>query len=71
MRRNHSDLFRSENGYSWDYVVVFKIYEDDEIPSFEQQKFSMKQILGQLALGGIEIRLFYSIQVSYHLIKYE
>lgn len=62
-RKNAKDRFREENGYSWDYVFVFKVYEDDEEISEMQQEFNMKLILGQLGAGGLEFRLLYSIQV--------
>jgi len=63
-RRNFKDSFRDQNGYSWDYVIVFKVYDDDEIPNVEQIKYNMRYILSQLALGGLEVRLFYSLHVS-------
>jgi hypothetical protein len=63
-RRNTKDTFREKNGYSWDYVIAFKVYEADEPVSALQREFSMKYILGQLSAGGLEIRLFYSINVS-------
>ena len=62
-RRVKHDKFRDENGYSWDYVIAFKVYEEDEIVTEEQQKYNMKYILSHLALGGIETRLSYSVQV--------
>ena len=65
LRRNHHDEFRSINGYSWDYVMVFKVYEENEESTSEQSEFNMKTILAQLAAGGIETRLFYGLLVSY------
>jgi hypothetical protein len=62
-RRNHRDNFRQENGYSWDFVIVFQVYEDNDFTTPMQQKYSMKRILAMLAQGGIETRLCYSVQV--------
>lgn len=64
-RRNTKDPFRSKYGYSWDYVIVFKIFEDKENVNDYQIKFNMKHILGQLTDGGLEIRLFYSYSVCF------
>lgn len=61
-RRNFNDDFRSVNGYSWDYVMVFKIYKEMEHLTEEQVKFSVKKILTQLTDGGLELRLFYSYE---------
>jgi anoctamin-10/anoctamin-7 len=61
-RRLIDDKFREINGYSWDYVFVFKVYDEDEVLSSQQQKFNIKRILTQLGLGGFEIRMFYSVE---------
>ncbi|CAM9354412.1 unnamed protein product, partial [Ectocarpus fasciculatus] len=63
-RRNISDNFRAENGYSWDYVMVFKVYDSEEKLSPHQQKNSLKNILAELAGGGLETKLFYSVQAD-------
>lgn len=62
-RRNKVDTFRQENGYSWDYVLVFKVYKEEDPVSDLQCRYSMKYILGLLARSGMEIRLFFSIEV--------
>ena len=59
-RRNLSDKFRYKNGYSWDYVMAFRIYGDDEEITMEQRTWNLKRILAQLASGGLEMRLFYN-----------
>lgn len=64
-RRNHSDNFRDENGYSWDIVFVFKVYGDKEKLNEYQSKYSLKRVMRQLADGGLQTRLFYSVQVSF------
>lgn len=64
LKRRHShDDFRELYGYSWDYVIAFKVYEEDEEVNDEQIKFSMKYVLQQLAAGNLQFRLFYSGQV--------
>lgn len=60
-RRLMDDKFREINGYSWDYVFVFKVYDEEEVLNPLQRKFNMKRILTQLGLGGFEIRMFYSV----------
>ena len=70
-RRFHNDKFREENGYSWDYVFAFKVYEEDEVVSDDQQKYNMKYVLAHLAMGGIETRLSYSVQVCCYTISFK
>lgn len=59
-RKAIKDDFRARNGYSWDYVCIFKVFDSDEIISKVQNKFSMKYILTQIADAGLETKLFYS-----------
>lgn len=61
-RRNTSDTFRKEYGYSWDYFIAFRVYDEDDPVSELQRTFSFKHVLNQLTAGGLEIRLFYSLQ---------
>ena len=63
-RRNSGDTFRKEFGYSWDYFLAFKVYDEEEDITDSQAYFSMKYILDHLSAGGLEIRLFYSLNVS-------
>ena len=62
-RQNDEDSFREENGYSWDYVLVFKVYQEEEGLTEFQRKFSMKYVLESLTQAGLSIRSFYSIKV--------
>lgn len=62
MRRNKNDPFRTVNGYSWDYIICFRVYHEDDILSQQQRQYSMKRILSRLSAGGMETRLFYSVQ---------
>jgi hypothetical protein len=61
-RRNSKDTFRSDFGYSWDYFMVFKVYDEDDVVTDLQREFSFQYILDRLTAGGLEIRLFYSLQ---------
>lgn len=61
-RRNDKDQFRNENGYSWDYVMVFKVYDADEVATEDQKQFNTKFILSRLAEGHLEVRLFYNVK---------
>lgn len=63
-RRNFSDNFREEYGYSWDYVLTFRVYDEEDPISELQRQYNMKSILDKLTLGGLQVRLFYSLQVS-------
>ena len=62
LRRNDKDQFRNENGYSWDYVMVFKVYDADNAATDEQKLFNTKFLLSRLAEGQLEVRLFYSVK---------
>ena len=59
-RKAIKDDFRARNGYSWDYVCIFKVFDSDEDIKPIQKKRSMKYILTQLSDGGLETKLFYS-----------
>ena len=63
-RKNVKDNFRVINGYSWDYVMVFKVYLHDQKLGELQQDYSLKSVLSALSDGGLETRLFYSCQVN-------
>lgn len=63
-RRHGIDQFRAENGYSWDYCIAFKVYDDNEAISDIQSMYSMKHILTQLSNGGLEFRLFYNVKFN-------
>ncbi len=63
MIREKPRSFREVNSYNWDYVMVFKVqYDDDQHFSAYQRKYSVKKILSRLATGGIETRMYYSLQ---------
>lgn len=62
-RKLLNDKFRTMNGYSWDYVLVFKVYKKDEKLNAQQKIFTFKTVLSQLSNGGLESKVFYSAQV--------
>lgn len=54
------EAFERENGFSYDYVLVFKVHDENAELTKEQKEFSMRAILQRLARGGIETKMFYS-----------
>ncbi|OWZ01329.1 hypothetical protein PHMEG_00027307, partial [Phytophthora megakarya] len=52
--------FERENGYSFDYVLVFQVHDEAAELTEQQKKSSMRTILQHLARGGIETKMFYS-----------
>lgn len=56
--------FEEEFAYSYDYVFVFKVYQEDEIEklSEEQIAFSMKNIFDRLEHAQLQVKCFYSCQ---------
>lgn len=61
-RMHIKDVFRVENGYSWDYCMVFKVTRYTQELSERQRKFSLKAIVLRMSAAGLQTRLFYSIQ---------
>mmetsp|Transcript_13981 Transcript_13981/g.20923 ORF Transcript_13981/g.20923 Transcript_13981/m.20923 type:complete len:715 (-) Transcript_13981:269-2413(-) len=59
-----SDNFRALNGYSWDYVLVFKVFKKGDKLSPKQKEFTFKKILSAFADGGLETKVFYSAQAD-------
>jgi hypothetical protein len=60
-----NDDFYKTNGYSWSYVFVYKVLEEDlkKKLTAEQQKFSMRNVIERLrSNAGFEISCFYSCQ---------
>ncbi len=67
MRKMVNDPFRNTNGYSWDYVMVFQVYDGEKQIakkklSTEQEKFSLRFIIDSLAEAGLQTKMFYSVQ---------
>lgn len=60
-RKNNRDSFRTENGYSWDYCMVFQVYDVEDKLTEKQEAHSLKHILRELSEGGLQTRLFYSV----------
>lgn len=58
------DVFLKEYGYSWDYVFVFVVYDEDEKDNMTQiqRDFTMKKIIDRIETAGLITKCFYSIQ---------
>jgi hypothetical protein len=63
-RRNVRDEFRGENGYSWDYCFVFKVYSNRDELTESQEQWNLKYVVRELTKGGLETKMFFSAQVS-------
>lgn len=59
-RRDTGDQFRLQHGYSWDYVMAFHVYDEDEDITIAQRSYNLRRVLAQLSSGGLEFRLFYN-----------
>ena len=59
-----TDEFYKANGYTYDYVMVFKIYDEDHKKRMNsyQKKYSMKSVVDRIQFAGMESRCFYSCQ---------
>ena len=47
------DAFEQEYGYSYDYVMVFKVHDETAELSERQKEYSMKVILNRLSASGM------------------
>jgi hypothetical protein len=58
------DAFLKENGYSWSYVFVFKVLDEDNRKKLspEQQKYSLRNVVERLHNAQFETSQFYSCQ---------
>lgn len=61
-RKDVKDTFRNTYGYSWDYVMVFKVHEADKKLTKIQNEKSVKYIINALAESGLQTKMFYSVQ---------
>lgn len=62
-RKLLQDRFRIDNGYSWDYVIVFQVRKSKQtLLTDVQKKNSLKFMLERLASAGLQTKLFYSAQ---------
>ena len=61
-KRRQGDQFRLKNGHSWDYVLVFRVFDaDDELTRF-QKKFSVRKVVEKITQAGCETKMFFSMQ---------
>jgi anoctamin-10/anoctamin-7 len=68
-RRNTDDDFRISHGYSWDYMMAFKVFDADEVINEEQRRNNLRRILASLTSGGLEFRLFYNTMHNIVFVK--
>ena len=61
VRLHLDESFERDNGYSYDYVLVFQVHDENDELTPKQKEFSMRAILQRLAKGGIETKMFYSV----------
>jgi anoctamin-10/anoctamin-7 len=61
VRIHLDESFEQDNGFSYDYVMVFKVHDENTELSQLQKEFSMRTILQRLAKGGVETKMFYSV----------
>lgn len=55
-----ADEFFKKNGYTYDYVMVFKVYEEDlknKMNSY-QKKYSMKSCVDRITYSGMNSNFF-------------
>ena len=64
MPQMKNDAFLKENGYSWSFVFVYKVFDEDQKVSLtsDQLKFSMKNVIERLNTAGFDTSCFYSCQ---------
>jgi hypothetical protein len=58
------DDFIKEHGYSYDFVLVFAVYDEEAKDKLTkiQKKYSMKKVIASLQAAGVETSCFYSCQ---------
>ncbi|OQR84255.1 hypothetical protein ACHHYP_13660 [Achlya hypogyna] len=64
-----ADAFERKHGYSYDYVFVFKVHDQDATLTEAQTTFSMRAVLQRLAAAGLETKLFYSAKRNFVFCK--
>jgi hypothetical protein len=59
-----SDPFFKEYSYTYDYAMVFQVYDEDDKDKLNdfQRKYSMKSVVDRIQFSGMESRSFYSCQ---------
>ena len=60
-RRRKHDEFRALNGHSWDYVLVFKVFDaDDNLTPFQKKFESCVWFVERITQAGLETKMFFS-----------
>ena len=63
-RRKSIHPTRLTDGYGYDACLVFKIHKETLVPSHEQLKWNLAVITHRLHAGGLQLKLFLSIQAD-------
>jgi hypothetical protein len=69
--RQKEDAFKKENGYSWNYVFVYKVYDEDDEATSKLTRFqegnSMQNVIDALLRSGniIIIIIFKSLVYNF------
>ena len=63
MPQMKNDAFLKENGYSWSFVFVYKVFDEDQKVSLtsDQLKFSMKNVIERLNTAGFDTSCFFNL----------
>lgn len=56
------DDFSKANGYSYDFVFVFRVFSSDDKPTDYQRKHSVRKVVTRLCESGLATSMFYSVQ---------
>lgn len=61
-RAGQGMTFYEENGYSFDWILVYEVVDESFILSPDQKKYSMKNVIIKMNAAGLETKQFYSVQ---------
>jgi hypothetical protein len=58
------DDFELQHGYTYDYVFVFKVFDEEEITKLTdyQRKFSLKNFIDRCEKAKLQVKAYYSCQ---------
>jgi hypothetical protein len=52
----------AEEGYEWDFVMVFQVFTDEDKLTPYQEEFNIRNIVTSLNHGGLQTKLYFSCQ---------
>ena len=59
---NEDDDFYKKYGYTYEYVFVFPVYDEDEILEDDKMQFSVNNVYQRLKDAQLDVKCFYSCQ---------